>query len=80
ADGGGLWLFIKKDGSRRWVFAYERNKKCHEMGLGPASDLGLSKARDPAAAARQLLAEGTDPLEARRAAEAEAAEEARLAE
>jgi len=80
ADGGGLWLFIKKDGSRRWVFAYERNKKCHEMGLGPASDLGLSKARDLAAAARQLLAEGTDPLEARRAAEAEAAEEARLAE
>lgn len=80
ADGGNLWLHITKDGSRRWVFAYERNKKRHEMGLGAASDISLARARELAAEQRQLLVEGTDPLEARRAAEAEAAEAARQAE
>jgi len=80
SDGGGLWLFITKDGSKRWVFAYERNKKRHEMGLGPMAEIGLGKARDLAAAARQLLADGLDPLEARRMAEAEAIEAARVAE
>lgn len=80
ADGGGLWLYITKDGSKRWVFAYERNKKRREMGLGPACDVGLGKARDLAAAARALLAEGIDPLDARRAAEAEAEEAERQAE
>lgn len=26
SDGGNLWLLNTKDGSKRWVFAYERNK------------------------------------------------------
>ena len=80
ADGGNLWLLITKDGSKRWVFAYERNKKRHEMGLGATGDVTLARARELAAEQRQLLAEGIDPLEARRAAEVEAAEAARLAE
>ena len=80
SDGGGLWLFITKDGSKRWVFAYERNKKRREMGLGAASDVGLGKARDLASTAREQLAQGIDPIEARRAAEAEAEEAARQAE
>lgn len=79
-DGGGLCLIIAKDGSKRWVFAYQRNKRRREMGLGSASEVGLAKARDLAAAARQLLADGIDPLEARRAAEAETAAIARRAE
>jgi integrase len=79
SDGGGLWLFITKDGSKRWVFAYERNKKRREMGLGPASDVSLGKARDLASTAREQLAQGIDPIEARRAAEAEADEAARQA-
>ena len=80
ADGGGLWLFITKDGSKRWVFAYERDKRRREMGLGSVADVGLGKARDHAAAACQLLAGGSDPIDARRAAELEAAEAARAAE
>lgn len=71
-----IWLFITKDGSKRWVFAYERTKKRREMALGAASDVGLGKARDLAEAARELLAQGIDPIEARRAAEAEAEEAA----
>src|SRR3546814_3295157 len=53
------------------------------MGLGAAADISLAKARDLAAAARQLLVEGIDPLEDRRAQEAavvEAAREAKLEE
>lgn len=73
-DGGGLWLRIFNDGSKRWIFAWERNKRRREMGLGPTSEVTLAKARAKAEAALALLAEGIDPLEARREAEeAEAA-------
>ncbi len=80
ADGGGLWLFLTKDGSKRWVFAYERDKRRREMGLGPVAEVGLGKARELAAGARQVLAEGRDPLDARRAAEAMVTEAAQAAE
>lgn len=79
-DGGGLTLLVTKDGSKRWIFAWERAGKRREMGLGPASDVSLAKARDLAAAARQLIVDGVDPLEQRRADEAAAAEAARVAE
>src|SRR3546814_14454923 len=49
------------------------------MGLGAAADISLAKARDLAAAARQLLVEGIDPLEDRRAQEAAVVEAAREA-
>jgi integrase len=82
-DGGGLWLRVFNDGTKRWIFTWERNKRRREMGLGPVCDVTLSKAREKADGARELLAEGLDPLEARRAAEqaeaARVAEEARAA-
>lgn len=65
-DGAGLWLRLDKDGSKRWVFTWERNKRRREMGLGPASDVSLALAREKADAARTLLSEGIDPLEERR--------------
>lgn len=65
-DGGGLYLRIKTDGSKRWAFTYERNKRRHEMGLGAVADVSLAKAREEAAAARQLLIDGLDPIEQRR--------------
>lgn len=68
-DGGGLWLRVFNDGSKRWIFAWERNKRRREMGLGPVADVTLATARGKAAAALALLAEGIDPLEARREAE-----------
>lgn len=34
SDGGALNLFITKDGSKRWMFAWERIGKRREMGLG----------------------------------------------
>lgn len=79
-DGGGLSLLIAKDGSKRWIFAWERHGRRREMGLGPTSDVSLAKARDLAAVARQLLADGVDPLERRRADDEAAAKAAREAE
>ena len=68
SDGGGLYLRLDKDGSKRWVFAWERNRKRREMGLGGVADVSLATARDQAATARAQLAAGLDPIEERRTA------------
>ena len=70
ADGGGLYLFVGKTGKRSWVFLYRKNGRLREMGLGSASAVTLAKARLKAAAAREMLADGLSPLEAKREAEA----------
>jgi integrase len=49
------------------------------MGLGPVSDFSLDQARERARAARQLLKDGVDPLDARKAARVKQATEAALA-
>jgi integrase len=74
ADGGGLYLAISPDGSRRrWIFLFRWRVpgqtgpgKLREMGLGSATAVSLARARERAAEARRLLAEGTNPLEAKR--------------
>ncbi|CAA9493976.1 MAG: Integrase [uncultured Sphingomonadaceae bacterium] len=68
-DGGGLWLRIDQNGSKRWVFAWERNKRRREMGLGSTASISLVKAREAAADARKLIAQGLDPIEERDTAE-----------
>lgn len=69
SDGGGLYLVIDRSGARRWVFLYRRRRdsKLCEMGLGGVIAVPLTRARQKAAAARALLAEGQDPLVIRRA-------------
>jgi len=66
-DGGGLRLDISPDGNKSWVFRYTSpiTRKEREMGLGPASDVTLAKAREDAQAARALLRAGKDPIEHR---------------
>lgn len=70
ADGGGLYLSLSTAGGRRWVFLYRWRGKLTEMGLGSARDVSLARARALAQEARGLIAQGTNPLEAKRAAEA----------
>lgn len=77
SDGGGLYLVVegkrdadgKKQVSKRWAFIYRRKRdgKQTEMGLGGLSSVSLAKARELAAEARARLADGKDPLLARRA-------------
>jgi integrase len=72
ADGGNLYLQVKKVGSGSWPFRYERDGVEKWMGLGSVRDVSLAQARAKAAEARKLLAAGQDPLVARRASEAAA--------
>lgn len=74
SDGGNLFLHISPNGGKRWIFAYRGAQKPgsknnrYEMGLGSAGPGGvsLSKAREEAEKARQLLRQGIDPLAAKR--------------
>lgn len=75
--GDGLYLQISKAGSRTWLFRYMLRGKAREMGLGPVTDVSLAEAREKVGEARRVLADGRDPIEARkeaaRAADLEAA-------
>ncbi|WP_288586582.1 site-specific integrase [uncultured Methylobacterium sp.] len=70
ADGGGLYLSISPDGSRRrWVYLFRWREpgqtgagKLREMGLGSASTVSLARARELVAAARAHVANGVNPL------------------
>jgi len=70
SDGAGLYLSIDKEGRRRWVFMFPWKGKRTEMGLGSAITVSLARARELADAARRLVAEGRNPIEARDAAKA----------
>jgi integrase len=75
ADGANLYLqcTLGADDSvrRSWLFRYEMDGKRHELGLGPLHSRSLREARDRARDLRLLILDGTDPLEARRAAKRE---------
>jgi integrase len=66
ADGGGLYLQVARGGSKSWLFCYQLAGRRHDMGLGGVTSVPLAKAREKAAAARALLADGKDPLQERR--------------
>lgn len=70
ADGGGLYATISNDGARRrWVFLFRWQGKLREMGLGGLDAVPLVRARELAALCRLDIAEGRNPLDARRAAQ-----------
>jgi integrase len=62
-DGDGLYLQVNVPGRGSWILRYERNGRERAMGLGKLSDFSLAEARLRARAARQLLADGIDPLD-----------------
>ncbi|MBX9801987.1 MAG: tyrosine-type recombinase/integrase [Caulobacteraceae bacterium] len=70
ADGGGLYLVVSRTGSRKWVFRFRWKGKLSDMGLGSASIVPLSRARERAAEARLRISEGANPLAEKRAARA----------
>jgi hypothetical protein len=65
-DGGGLYLVVSDTGARKWAFRFSFAGKVTEMGLGPAADVSLAAARQSASAARKVLVDGRNPIEARR--------------
>ncbi|HEY0649599.1 Arm DNA-binding domain-containing protein, partial [Phenylobacterium sp.] len=72
ADGGGLYLDRDDGGRSRWLFMWTRQGKRREMGLGAAGPQGVSlaEARAKATAAREIVRDGRDPIEDRKAAAA----------
>lgn len=61
SDGGGLYLLVDKTGAKRWVFMFVRGGRRTELGLGSLTAIGLVKARQLAAQAREAIATGKDP-------------------
>jgi integrase len=77
SDGHGLYLQITNPPNNAcWVFQYERAGRPRAMGLGPLHTVSLKAARARAHAARTLLLDGIDPLDAKRAARDRRAAEA----
>ena len=83
-DGVGLYLLIRPDGKKWWRLDYTHEGKRKTLSLGTYPDTGLALARRKATAARELVAAGIDPSDARKAQKAQRAEtqeiERRLAE
>ena len=65
-DGYGLLLQITKRGSRSWLLRFERGGRERMLGLGPLHTGTLKEARERAKAARLMLLDGQDPIDARR--------------
>lgn len=67
ADGGGLYLQVGKAGAKSWLFRFTLDRRAREMGIGSLRSVSLASAREKAARCRTLLADGIDPIEARKA-------------
>jgi integrase len=63
----GLYLQVGPTGKKSWLLRYELNGRERFMGLGSLDDFTLKEARERARAQRQLLADGLDPIEKRKA-------------
>jgi integrase len=63
----GLYLSISSPNAAHWELRYQLRGRGHWLGLGSARDFSLDEARSRARRERQRLADGVDPLAARRA-------------
>ena len=63
ADGEGLMLRVKPNGSKLWLFNYYRpyTKKRANLGFGKYPEVTLAEAREKRAEARTLIAKDIDP-------------------
>jgi integrase len=67
-DGGGLYLVVSDTGARKWVLRIQANGKRRDLGLGSASEVPLSEAREAAEDMRRAVRRGEDPVAERRRA------------
>jgi integrase len=66
-DGNGLYLCVSASRRRTWAFRFSWRGRRPEMGLGSLADgVGLAQARRGALEARKDLADGRNPIDARR--------------
>jgi integrase len=72
SDGSGLFLWVTPSGGKIWRWTYRYEGRAKLMTFGGYPDVSLSLARERHAAARKLLATGTDPMAERKADKAAA--------
>lgn len=61
ADGGGMYLLLRPEGSRYWRLDYRFDGRRKTLALGVYPEVTLAAARKRRQAAKALLAEGQDP-------------------
>lgn len=66
ADEKGLYLEVKPNGTKRWVFRFRLHEKRCDLALGLYPDVSLAKARQARDKARECVAEGIDPRDVKR--------------
>ena len=66
SDGGNLYLVVSDTGTRKWVLRFTWRGKAREMGLGSATAVPLADAREKAASARRMVAQGFNPIDERK--------------
>jgi integrase len=66
-DDQGLYLVIESKSNASWSRRYELHKKAHEIGIGSAKAFSLHEGRERNRRISQQLADGVDPLAAKRA-------------
>ncbi len=57
-----LYLQVREQGTRSWMFRYSKNGENRWMGLGAMADKPFTEAGDEAAMLRALVKRGGDPL------------------
>ena len=63
----GLLLFVKDSGAKSWILRTIVGSKRRNIGLGGFPDVTLAQARDKARKMKELILDGIDPVEERRA-------------
>jgi integrase len=66
SDGDGLYLQVGAGGAKSWIYRFTLSGRERYLGLGSTNAIPLKRARELAAEARQVRAEGIDPVEKRR--------------
>ena len=66
----GLLLQVSKTGARSWILRTVVGSKRRDIGLGAYPETSLAVARERAREAKELIRQGIDPVEQRRAARA----------
>ena len=65
-DGGGMYLLVNPKGTKYWRYNYRYANKRKTLALGVYPDTSLADARKAHQKARETLAKGIDPSEAKR--------------
>lgn len=66
ADGGGLYLHVRKSGAKNWLLRLTVKGGRQDIGLGGVANVTLSEAREEATRLRRLARNGGDPKAERR--------------